>query len=234
MGSAVSKRGENPTTSHQQQSSIKKNEEKDTEKETEIDFETSSVTTPAPVESSKALQWAAFLKKEVILPVLTSKSTVNGVKESLKSDVSEQVVDAIRGELYTSLREAMPVIQRVSIEPIRQYMNKDTNPHYGDLQWLISSNAAWWILQSWSVDSYTVPVVTSYMRQDWVFDTVSKISAENLYPWQTKVCAESILWYAMIGIRANDTSRSARQSVISALQASQRRHTKQQYNAMRK
>jgi len=210
--------------------------DKSTEKDPEIlsrEVETSSVT-PAPVESSKALQWAEFLKTEVILPALTSKNTIKRVKDSLKAGVSDEVVNSMRGELYSSLQEAMPVIQKKSLEPIRQYMNKGMNPHYGDLQWLISSNAAWWILQSWSVDTYTVPVITSYIQQDWVYDTSSKLAAENLYPWQTKACAESILWYAMIGIRANDTSRSARQSVISALQASQKRHTKQQYNAMRK
>jgi hypothetical protein len=177
---------------------------------------------------------ASYLSREVILPVLTSESSISQATDMLKAGVSDKTVDSIRAELYTSLQDALPAIKKKSMEPIRQYMCKDTNPNYGDLQWLVSSNAAWWILQPWSVDAYTVPLVTSYLREDWVYDTTSKIAAENLHPWQTKACVESILWYALIGIRANDTSRNARQSVISALLASQRRHTKQQKYAMRK
>lgn len=87
---------------------------------------------------------------------------------------------------------------------------------------LITFNAAWWMKQPWATELYISPLLVHTAQQDWAYKQLSLICANNLYPWQVDVTAETLVWYALIGIKANNARDGARLAVIEALKSSQK------------
>lgn len=182
--------------------------------------------------SVAAQEWADYFKKEVLLPAVNSYTTRQVLQDMIKTGISKELSNQIRLKLYSLIETSKPNIYKEGASAARHCLDKSKSAYFMNLQFIISSNAAWWIVQPWSVQLYSGPTVRSVLAQPWVFNSLHKIAAESLYPSQVPVVTESFLWYALIAIRASDTKSDVRGTLIASLNASNKKHVKQQLKAM--
>ena len=182
--------------------------------------------------STRAQAWADYIQKEVLLPTVNSQITRQKVQEMIHTGISKELSGELRQKLYSVVETSKPYIYKEGALAARHHLDKSKSEYFRTLQSTISSNTAWWIVQPWSVKLYSGPTVRSVLAQSWVFDSLHKVAAKSIFPSQVPIVTESLLWYALIAIRASDTKSDARESVIDALNTSKQRHAKQQLKAM--